>query len=287
MCHTSAVLLQSHVWVTGKIEVKVKSHCACCSPGQPHCWRGLTHDPPYWGGLVGICFHILLWSVSSRGKLVQIQYMLSDSKQKPNIRLIICSRNHGRTVSNIGQRMAHTITMIVFCCCFLIMASPSLTNAQRKLIHVLLRSDGVAFSKITTRFTKIQHMGYTLLNTILNISVMRATRRLIVTATAPGKFRLYQQLWWDFSLDLIWDYKAFAWGICTSLSAWPWGGLRRAPEMLRTYLPNNAYHADPSQQFIGPCARNIPKCMKEVTWLMLCLSTNGHRSAGLGWLPFI
>ena len=32
---------------------------------------------------------------------------------------------------------------------------------------------------------------------------------------------------------------------------------------------------------------NIPNCMKEVTWLMLCLSTNGHRSAGLGWLPFI
>ena len=32
---------------------------------------------------------------------------------------------------------------------------------------------------------------------------------------------------------------------------------------------------------------NIPNCMKEVTWLMLCLSTNGHRSVGLGWLPFI
>ena len=32
---------------------------------------------------------------------------------------------------------------------------------------------------------------------------------------------------------------------------------------------------------------NIPNCMKEVTWLMLCLSTNGHRTAGLGWLPFI
>ena len=32
---------------------------------------------------------------------------------------------------------------------------------------------------------------------------------------------------------------------------------------------------------------NIPNCIKEVTWLMLCLNTNGHRSAGLGWLPFI
>ena len=32
---------------------------------------------------------------------------------------------------------------------------------------------------------------------------------------------------------------------------------------------------------------NIPYCTKEVTWLMLCLSTNGHRLAGLGWLPFI
>ena len=31
----------------------------------------------------------------------------------------------------------------------------------------------------------------------------------------------------------------------------------------------------------------IPNCMKEVTWLMLCPSTNGHRSDGLGWLPFI
>ena len=38
-----------------------------------------------------------------------------------------------------------------------------------------------------------------------------------------------------------------------------------------------------------PCSHkhNIPNCMKEVTWLMLCPSTNGHRSAGLGWLPFI
>ena len=32
---------------------------------------------------------------------------------------------------------------------------------------------------------------------------------------------------------------------------------------------------------------NIPNCMKEVTWIILCPSTNGHRSAGLGWLPFI
>ena len=34
-------------------------------------------------------------------------------------------------------------------------------------------------------------------------------------------------------------------------------------------------------------SHNIPNCMKEVTWLMLCLSTNGHRSVGLGWRPFI
>ena len=34
-------------------------------------------------------------------------------------------------------------------------------------------------------------------------------------------------------------------------------------------------------------AHNIPNCMKDVTWLMLCLSTNGHRSACLVWLPFI
>ena len=32
---------------------------------------------------------------------------------------------------------------------------------------------------------------------------------------------------------------------------------------------------------------NIPNCMKEVTWLKLCLGTNGHRSGALGWLPFI
>ena len=32
---------------------------------------------------------------------------------------------------------------------------------------------------------------------------------------------------------------------------------------------------------------NIPNWMKEVTWLKLCLSTNGHRSAALEWLPFI
>ena len=32
---------------------------------------------------------------------------------------------------------------------------------------------------------------------------------------------------------------------------------------------------------------NIPNCMKEVTWLKLCLGTNGHRSAALEWLPFI
>ena len=32
---------------------------------------------------------------------------------------------------------------------------------------------------------------------------------------------------------------------------------------------------------------NIPNCMKEVTWLKLCLCTNGHRSAALEWLPFI
>ena len=36
-----------------------------------------------------------------------------------------------------------------------------------------------------------------------------------------------------------------------------------------------------------PPMHNIPNCMTEVTWHMLCLSTNGHRSAGLGWLPFI
>ena len=34
-------------------------------------------------------------------------------------------------------------------------------------------------------------------------------------------------------------------------------------------------------------SHNIPNCMKEVTWLMLCPSTNGHRSAVLEWLPFI
>ena len=33
-----------------------------------------------------------------------------------------------------------------------------------------------------------------------------------------------------------------------------------------------------------PC---IPNCMKEVTWLSYCLCTHGHRSAALGWLPFI
>ena len=38
----------------------------------------------------------------------------------------------------------------------------------------------------------------------------------------------------------------------------------------------------PTQQF-----HNIPNCMKEVTWLKLCLGTNGHRSAALEWLPFI
>ena len=32
---------------------------------------------------------------------------------------------------------------------------------------------------------------------------------------------------------------------------------------------------------------NIPNCMKEVTRLSYSLSTNGHRSAALGWLPFI
>ena len=32
---------------------------------------------------------------------------------------------------------------------------------------------------------------------------------------------------------------------------------------------------------------NIPNCMKEVTWLKLCLSTNGHRSAALWRLSFI
>ena len=32
---------------------------------------------------------------------------------------------------------------------------------------------------------------------------------------------------------------------------------------------------------------NIPNCMKEVTWLKLCLGTNGHRPAALEWLPFI
>ena len=34
-------------------------------------------------------------------------------------------------------------------------------------------------------------------------------------------------------------------------------------------------------------SHNIPNCMKEVTWLKLCLGTNGHRSAALEWLPFI
>ena len=32
---------------------------------------------------------------------------------------------------------------------------------------------------------------------------------------------------------------------------------------------------------------NIPNCMKEVTWLKLCLSTNGHRSPALWRLSFI
>ena len=36
-----------------------------------------------------------------------------------------------------------------------------------------------------------------------------------------------------------------------------------------------------------PKEENIPNCMKEVTWLKLCLGTNGHRSAALEWLPFI
>ena len=34
-------------------------------------------------------------------------------------------------------------------------------------------------------------------------------------------------------------------------------------------------------------SHNIPNCMKEVTWLSYGLCTNGHRSAALGWLPFI
>ena len=34
-------------------------------------------------------------------------------------------------------------------------------------------------------------------------------------------------------------------------------------------------------------SHNIPKCMKEETWLKLCQSTNGHRSAALEWLLFI
>ena len=51
--------------------------------------------------------------------------------------------------------------------------------------------------------------------------------------------------------------------------------------------------APPSQRSGFDCiirpapSHNIPNCMKEVTWLMLCPSTNGQRSAGLGWLPFI
>ena len=36
-----------------------------------------------------------------------------------------------------------------------------------------------------------------------------------------------------------------------------------------------------------PMGHNIPNCMNEVTRLSYSLSTNGHRSAALGWLPFI
>ena len=38
---------------------------------------------------------------------------------------------------------------------------------------------------------------------------------------------------------------------------------------------------------LNPHCHNIPNCMKEVTWLSYGICTNGHRSAALGWLPFI
>ena len=38
---------------------------------------------------------------------------------------------------------------------------------------------------------------------------------------------------------------------------------------------------------MGKLEHNIPNCMKEVTWLKLCISTNGHWSAALWRLSFI
>ena len=44
--------------------------------------------------------------------------------------------------------------------------------------------------------------------------------------------------------------------------------------------------ASPLEKSFEMVGHNIPNCMKEVTWLKLCLGTNGHRSAALEWLPF-
>ena len=42
-----------------------------------------------------------------------------------------------------------------------------------------------------------------------------------------------------------------------------------------------------NRHLVKSLLHNIPNCMKEVTWLSYGLCTNGHRSAALGWLPFI
>ena len=80
--------------------------------------------------------------------------------------------------------------------------------------------------------------------------------------------------------------------VCVTRPQWPERHIVHTNTLIYVFVNNKSLTSE--QNMVRGCKclwnlsdHNIPNCMKEVTWLKLWLSTSGHRSAALEWLPFI